>query len=384
MKIVFISTGLIEQDNYPHPNLGGQTQIWGLSKEFVKNGHDVIIIIADKTANITIVDGVKLIAINTGIKDEFFFGIVSQFIFSYKIIKHIIKLNPHVIISRFRYSGFFSSQLDIPCLFILASPDALEYTKKVNVKGGFFKKIFFYFNRFIESKVMANSDQIIVLNIFLKDYLSNFYSSNKVTFLPNAINPKEYSNKGDNNFILFAGRFDWNKRPEVVIKAYSQLNPKLRHKFRLLIVGRAWDNFYEKKINSLINSLKLTESVEIIPWLKKPELQQLMERCSVLVVPSLYEVFPNVILEAMASEKVVIASNIPGTQDIIINKVNGFLFSKEDIFELKKILHIVLSDTLLREKIGKNARYSIINKYSIDKIALEYLENIKKIPKKTM
>ena len=105
----------------------------------------------------------------------------------------------------------------------------------------------------------------------------------------------------------------------------------------------------------------------------KTELKAYLAKCSIFVLPSLFETFGIVLIEAMASGKPVIASDIPGPQDIIRNGYNGFLFEKANEKELGKYLKLLIEDHSLRKQIGKNAQKTVEEQYTFEKVAEEYL-----------
>jgi glycosyltransferase involved in cell wall biosynthesis len=78
-------------------------------------------------------------------------------------------------------------------------------------------------------------------------------------------------------------------------------------------------------------------------------------------------------IEAMASGKTVIASDIPGPRDVISNGYDGFLFESKNVTQLKELLEMSLSDDKLRIKIGNNALKTIAASYTFQIIAEKYL-----------
>ena len=377
MKIIYVSTGITKWDEYPNPNLGGQVQIWGFAKEIAKRGHDVTILKADNNeGNNEVIDRVNLLGLKTTYKDEILYGIPSQLLFSKKSVKKIKNEEPDILNSRFRFSGYFPSKLDIPKIFTVASPDALDYIKPYAVRHNILNYPLFHFNKMIETRVMSNSDEIIVLNKFMEDYLKNESYTDKIKMVPNGIDPTDFSNKGDDKFILYAGRFDWNKRVDVLIKAFSMLDENYKKDFKLKIVGQGYN---EKYLKNLVKSRNIVKRVEFVPWIERSKLINFMSRCSLFVLPSLFETFGIVVIEAMASGKPVIASDTPGPQDVITHGYNGFLFEKGSVEELKNYLELCLSNEDLRKKVGMNARKTIEEKYTFEKVADRYIDLFKEL-----
>jgi len=101
---------------------------------------------------------------------------------------------------------------------------------------------------------------------------------------------------------------------------------------------------------------KIPQCVTIVPYIKnKDKLRIAYSACDVVLQPSKFDGMPNVVLEAMACERSVIASNIGGIKDIINHGQNGFLCNSEE--EWKKNLEKALKNKI--PEIGINARKSI-------------------------
>jgi len=89
--------------------------------------------------------------------------------------------------------------------------------------------------------------------------------------------------------------------------------------------------------------------------------------CDVFMIPrpstlSAETLTPLKILEAMAMEKVVLVSNVGGMAEAIRHGENGYLFSKGNIGELKRVLLNIIQEDCIG--IGKNARESVLKKYT--------------------
>jgi glycosyltransferase involved in cell wall biosynthesis len=374
MKIIFIANGLIYSDNYPSPKLGGSVQTWGVAKELAKRGHEVCII-RRHTIDRTNIDGVNLVGIDfkgidTKIRPRtylfYMFALFSQIYFSGKSLKIIENYKPDIICLIDRISGIFPSYLHIPKVYIMHVTEELDFYKSFSIHADKLNSVMFNVKKFITNKILSNVDGIVVLNSFIEGYLSKRYEN--VYKIPNGIDIENFSNNGDESFILYAGRFDWNKNVCSLVNVFAQIH-KSYSSYRLYLVGAGPEG---KKIENLVNERGIQSHVKIIPWLPRNKLTELMSRCSVFVLPSFFEVSPVVVLEAMASAKPVIARANMGTVDIIIHGENGYLYNNNE--ELREYLEKLLSDDNLREKIGRNARRVVEREYAFSKIADKYEE----------
>lgn len=377
MKIVFVSPGYLYSDKLPFERRGSESEIYGISKEMVKRGHDVYI--TGRFGNLKgkeyeIIDGIQFINIKTPhLKDEIIYEIGSSLLYSKAAAKKIKQINPDVISLNERFSAYFPSKLNIPKTFTTHNPDAMAFYKEFALKSNRLNYIFFDVKKRVEESIMSRSDIIITLTKSIREYLyENGFTNTSI--IPNAVDAEEYINNGDENFILYAGRFRKFKGVTYLIQAFSEISKD--YDTDLLLVGSGPD---EERIKKMSTSKNLDDRVQFIPLVDKTKLREYLSRCSVFILPSLLECMPVTLLEAMASGKPVITSDIPGPKDIITHGYDGFLFEKGNVSELKKYLELCLSDENLRREIGKNARKTVEERYKFEKVADSYLKLYEKI-----
>jgi glycosyltransferase involved in cell wall biosynthesis len=383
MKLIFVGNGLLDTDCYPIPNQGGSVQTWELARELAKRGHEVFIIRRSNIEGKEIVERVNLVSLKfkgfeNVIRARFmslpFYAtrIFSSLYFSKKSKEVIQKISPDIICLIDMFSGIFPSSLNIRKLYIIHVPDALDFFKPYSIYTNKLNSIMFYIKKSLQNSIMLKVEKIVVLNSYIEKYLRNGGSSNVVK-IPNGIDTKEFVNRGDERFILYAGRFDWNKNVCSLVNAFAEIH-KSYPNYGLYLVGAGPE---EKRISSLVKEKGLQSGVKIISWMPRNRLINLMGRCAFFVLPSYFEVFPVVILEAMASGKPVIARSNMGSAEAIVHGQNGFLYERED--EMTRYIELLISDGNLRGKMGSNARRIVEEKYSFEKIADDYInlfENI--------
>ncbi|MEM3584432.1 MAG: glycosyltransferase family 4 protein [Nitrososphaerales archaeon] len=141
---------------------------------------------------------------------------------------------------------------------------------------------------------------------------------------------------------------------------------------RVAYVGRKTK---EKGYNVLMKAFKLSPGYELItvygrPWI---EAIKLIASSELLVVPSLIEGLPTVILEAFAAGTTVIASRIGGVTELIDDGVNGFLFEAGDYVELSKLIKQVLQNDKLRKSITDKAKENVKRQYDWKHTIEKYL-----------
>ncbi|MCP8319497.1 MAG: glycosyltransferase family 4 protein [archaeon] len=145
-------------------------------------------------------------------------------------------------------------------------------------------------------------------------------------------------------------------------------------KRRLIYVGRKTK---EKGYDTLVKAFKLlSPNYELITVHSKPWIEaiKLIASSELLVLPSLMEGLPTVILEAFTSGTAVIASNVGGVPELIEDGVNGFLFKPGDHVKLASLIEQVSKDENLRESITNKAREKVKREYDWELVIDKYLQ----------
>jgi glycosyltransferase involved in cell wall biosynthesis len=104
------------------------------------------------------------------------------------------------------------------------------------------------------------------------------------------------------------------------------------------------------------------------------DIPELLARCDLFVLPSLYEGFPLSILEAMAAGKPVVATAVGGTPEAVIDGVTGYLVPSGDVPALATAIRKVLTDPVLAYKMGLSGRERVQNVFSLDMMVQSYAQ----------
>ncbi len=168
---------------------------------------------------------------------------------------------------------------------------------------------------------------------------------------------------------------------EYLLRAFSYVRQKFN--VRLKIVG---DGEYKEWLERLSINLMLSEHVEFVPWVQHDRLAELYQRALLVVVPSVYEPFGMVALEAMACKRAVVASRFGGLMEIVRDGKTGFLVQPKDHLDLAQWIMTLLSDSELRNRMGE-AGYGRVSAQgytwpsvaeNVNKLYLEAREGFKK------
>lgn len=127
-------------------------------------------------------------------------------------------------------------------------------------------------------------------------------------------------------------------------------------------------------------SEKSLDKFFIMPgWVNYQDLSEYYNLGDIFVLPSIRDEKGNLddqsvaLVEAMACGRPVVTSNFPGYRVVVEDEKNGFLVSEKDVSGIVDVLKCLLNSKTLRQKIGKEARSSVLNYFSWEKIADQYL-----------
>ena len=251
------------------------------------------------------------------------------------------------------------------------------------------------FNNIIKkfyNSVMVRSDLIIAGSNFIFSHIKNNYPKylnikkkflvifrginvdffDPTTTLESEENKliSQWGIKRDKKIILMPGRLTSWKGQEVFIEALNLVNKELGHEaFYAVILGSDQGrDIYKKKIKRLSEQHRLNNQIKFIEHCNNMPLAYKI--CDLVVSPSIKpEAFGRVAIEAQAMEKPIIASNIGGSNETIINDNTGFLFESENPVSLcKKIIEVFNLDESRLKSMGIEGRKNIIKKFNVEKM----------------
>lgn len=175
--------------------------------------------------------------------------------------------------------------------------------------------------------------------------------------------------------ILFFGRLTLQKDALTLLKAFQLIAPQFPAA-KLLLVGGGEDL---PQIEVFVKSHQLTKQVELRPYTS--EIFGTYQQAGIYVLPSLWEGFSLALLEAMASARCVVVSDIPNNAEAIEDGISGFSFQTGNPDSLAKVLQKLLQEPELVLKTGKAARLKAISEYSFSALAEKYAHLYQKLLK---
>ena len=185
----------------------------------------------------------------------------------------------------------------------------------------------------------------------------------------------------DKKIILMPGRLTPWKGQETFIEALNLVNQELGYQsFYAVILGSDQGrDIYSKKIKRLTEQYRLTNHIRFIDHCKNMPLSY---KISDIVVSASVEpeAFGRVAVEAQSMEKPIIASDIGGSKETVINNKTGFLFEAGNAMSLcKKIIEVFNLDETTLKSIGIEGRQNVIKKFNVEKMCFSTYSEYQKL-----
>ena len=192
---------------------------------------------------------------------------------------------------------------------------------------------------------------------------------------------KKWEIKKEKKIVLMPGRLTSWKGQELFIEAVNLVKIELGYEaFHVVILGSEQGrDLYKKKLVRLTEQYRLTNQIKFIDHCKDMALAYKIS--DIIVSASIEpEAFGRVAVEAQSMEKLIIASNIGGSNETIINGKTGILFKSGDANSLcKKIIEAITMDEISIKTIGKEGRKNIIKKFNVEKMCFSTYSEYKRL-----
>ena len=238
----------------------------------------------------------------------------------------------------------------------------------------------FIFNHIKEnySKYLLPEKRFLVI---FRGINTEYYNSNKVKYSDVELFKKKFNIDHESRIILLPGRLTPWKGQEMFLESLKKFKQNFSQiKFKAIILGDDQGRkIYKKKLLRLVEQYRLIDDVIFIDHM---ESMPLAYKISTVVVSSSIEpeAFGRVSVEAQSMGKPIIASNIGGSRETIINDKTGFLFEAGNANKLSEKLSEILNlSELTLSGIGTEGRKNVIAKFDIEKMCFSTYSEYKKL-----
>lgn len=348
--------GIITYDFYPP--IGGQgTEAYNLYKQLMKKDQLEVIVFSSRKNNLK--NHVRIPSLNGDLGPLFFSLYISL------KLREIIDTYNLDILQVYGGPGgvFLLRKPNLPVIYVANHTYAQQFR--------YFKKRIYQFLMLLEKIGYIISTKIIAISSTTKKSLVDDYGipPEKIIVIPVGIDLDEFKPLNDikkiPSSILYVGRLDKRKGVQYLIRAMKHI-VKDFPTAKLYIIGNGnLRNSLEElarreKVNNHVVFLGKVPTNDLIEWYNKAE---------VFVLPSLFEGFGIVALEAMACGTPVIGTKVPGIVDIIEHEKTGLLVSPKNEKELGENLKQMLSTPKMRRRFVHKSKKRLEKKFEWKVIA---------------
>lgn len=330
MKIAFIISSL---------GSGGAERVLSLMANYwaQKNYRIIIITLGNSTPFYSLEDGIQIVQLSLLKNSVSVFNAIANNIERIKVIRNkLVEIDPDIVISFMTETNIIST---IGCRIInkpIIIAERISYDFLASRAWISLRKLVYRFSNALIVQTRYDQEKY--------HRLANTFVIN------NPLNIKETipnNNREDKN-ILAVGRLNRQKGFDRLIKAFSHLDHK---DWKLTIVGEGGER---KNLEKLINDLSLEDFISM-PG-RTETIEKWYQKSPIFVLSSRMEGFPNVLCEAMAYGCACVSFDcIAGPNEIITDKIDGYLVKNGDIDALSAKINLLINNAEERRRIGKEA-----------------------------
>jgi glycosyltransferase involved in cell wall biosynthesis len=264
---------------------------------------------------------------------------------------------------------------------LISTIHATEIGRGGSLDGGYRRKV-----RDIERLLVEQSDRIICCSNYMFDHIQHELGAvnAKIHVIPNGVEVSRFkvSSKPQlvetrvseaRKTILYVGRIVREKGIFTLLDALEELR-KLGKDVRLVFVG---EGPLKEDLAKEVVRRKLNDRVTLAGFVDEQKLVSLYNSSDAFVLPSHYEPFGMVVLEAMASRIPVVVSDVGGLSELVEDGITGVKVPASDPRALAEGIRRVLEDGELSRNLKENAYRAVQEKYGWDLIAEKTLEAYK-------
>lgn len=231
------------------------------------------------------------------------------------------------------------------------------------------------FARPVIKRVCRSATRIVAVSGALREAALDLLPGVRIDVIPNGVDtdffrPVEATGAPRDEFV-FVGRLREFKGVHHALRALPAIEKTLGRPVRFTIVG---EGPMREKLAAIAAGLDRAEGalpIRFTGWLEPEKVRDVYASASLLVLPSLVEGHPNVILEAMAMGLPCVASDVPGIREVVESGRTGILVPPEDPESIARAVCEILGHAPFRDKMGRAAR-AAAEECSWDRVAEHY------------
>jgi len=287
--------------------------------------------------------------------------------------------------------NLFAIPRALPCPYVMTVHDMLEHMSRAREQSGFWRSLHFQLTK----RVLSGATRIFAVSNFTRTEIEKLFDipSDRVEVVYNAIDERflhGHASAADRDliarryqvtypFLLYAGRISPHKNVVRMIEAFSALKTELERDqafpdLKLIIIGD--DLSGNPDLRRTVVRSGVQHDVRFLGFVPIEVLRIFYDEAKIFIFPSLYEGFGLPPLEAMAHGTPVVTSNVSSLPEVVGNA--AVLVNPENVFEIMRALHRVLTDQPLRDRM-KERGYQQAMRFSWETSVRRILETYREV-----
>jgi len=243
----------------------------------------------------------------------------------------------------------------------------------------------------VEREVLESADRIVATSPQEKQHMRSLVSAKgNIDIIPCGTDIQRFGSAErqaartqlgidqETKVVLYVGRFDPRKGIETLVRAVNESQLRDSNKLKLIIGGGSTpgnsDGRERDRIEGIVKELGMSHLTIFPGRLNQETLPTYYAAADVCIVPSHYEPFGLVAIEAMASGTPVIASDVGGLQFTVVHEETGLLVPAKDAPAFANAIDRILLNPEWRDKLGQAGRKRVETKFSWDGVATQLSE----------
>jgi len=234
--------------------------------------------------------------------------------------------------------------------------------------------------------IWASDKTILTCKDFIRLAKENGFNTEKLKVIYTGLNLAEFYQKENSRneieingkkikkpIVAMVGRFDrYQKGHQYFIEAAKIINGKVSNVNFLIIGGtvNAEEEKFKKELEEKVKKLGLSNQIVFTGFY--PDLIYLLSNIEVVVIPSLYEAPSAVAMEAMAIKRPVVASNIGGIPEVVVDGETGFLVPPKNPEAIAEKVIFLLKNPQKAKEMGEKGYLRVKENFTQEKLAREY------------
>jgi glycosyltransferase involved in cell wall biosynthesis len=229
----------------------------------------------------------------------------------------------------------------------------------------FYRRLPGFLQRYVRA-TLESADVVIALGKTWEGRLRQIAPGARIAVIPNAVQPHgrvDQPGPGDPVHVLFLGEIEDRKGSFLLLDAWRRFSDGTQPPGTDLVLAGGGE---VARARDQVAALGIGDEVRVPGWVEPVQVEALLESSHVLVLPSRFEGQPMAVLEAMAHGLCVVATDVGGIPDLVVDDVSGVLIPPDDGDALVAALRSVVGDSERRVRLGARAWDRVREEFDVD------------------